>query len=50
MDVALRLQMERDIKSIIQSSEVVPLGSEDWLTERLMMYFEDNAVYITGIH
>lgn len=45
MDLKLRMAMEKDIRQLIDSSE----GGEDWLAEKLMDYFEDNAVYITGV-
>lgn len=45
MDLKLRASMERDIRQLIESSE----GGKDWLAEKLMDYFEDNAVYITGV-
>ena len=41
-DLNLRMKMEREILSLIQSSE----GSDEWLAEKLMDYFEDNAIYI----
>lgn len=44
MDLRLRAAMEKDILQLIESSE----GAKDWLAEKLMDYFEDNAVYITG--
>lgn len=42
MDLRLRAAMEREIRELIESSE----GGKDWLAEKLMDYFEDNAIYI----
>lgn len=42
-DLKLRMTMECEIRQLIESSE----GSKDWLAEKLMDYFEENAVYVT---
>lgn len=42
-DLKLRMIMEREIRELIESSE----GGKDWLAEKLMDYFEENAVYIS---
>jgi len=38
----LRMTMEKDIRELISSSE----GGDDWLAEKIMDYFEDNAIYL----
>lgn len=42
----LRMAMEKEIRELIEASE----GGKDWLAEKLMDYFEENAVYITGVN
>lgn len=46
MNLKLRMTMEKEIRELIESSE----GGKDWLAEKLMDYFEENAVYITGVN
>lgn len=41
-DLKLRMQMEKEIRELVESSE----GGKDWLAEKLMDYFEENAIYI----
>lgn len=41
-NIKLRMVMEKEIKQLIEASE----GGKDWLAEKLMDYFEENAVYL----
>lgn len=41
-NLKLRMTMEKEILGLIESSE----GSSEWLAEKLMDYFEENAIYI----
>jgi hypothetical protein len=48
----LRMQMEKEIKSLIQAHlddiNGCSVSGTDYVSEKLMDYFEDNAIYITG--